>query len=82
MSDGVVQNGKIIGTDPNDTIIAMKHPENLGNNGANVVVNVNNNSQSQVSTNSYFDGTREIIDIFIDGFTHNVNGVRDMVRSS
>lgn len=82
MSDGVVQNGKIIGTDPNDTIIAMKHPENLGNNGANVVVNVNNNSQSQISTNSWFDGTREIIDIFIDGFTHNVNGVRDMVRSS
>lgn len=81
MNDGVVQNGKLISTHPDDYIIATKDPGSLGGK-ANVVVNVNNNSQSQVSTNSYFDGTREIIDIFIDGFSHNVNGVRDMVRSS
>lgn len=80
IGDGIVQNGKIIGTDPEDTIIAMKHPENL-NGGANVVVNVNNNTQAQVTTNSYFDGTREIIDIVIDGLNRNVSGFRDMVRS-
>lgn len=79
--DGIVQNGKIVSTDPNDYIVATKDPGSLGGK-ANVVVNVTNNTQSEIKTNSYFDGTREIIDIFIDGFTHNVNGVRDMVRSS
>lgn len=84
MTDGVVQNGKVISTDPNDFILATKHPETLGSNAdgrANVVVNVNNNSDSEISTNSYFDGTRTIVDIVIDGLNRNVGGLKDMVRA-
>ena len=84
MNDGVVQNGKVISTNPDDYIIATKHPEALGTNGggqANVVINVNNNSSSEISTNSYFDGTRTIVDIVIDGLNRNVGGLKDMVRA-
>lgn len=80
LNDGIVQDGKIITTHPDDYIIATKDPSGLGGK-ANVVVNVNNNSSSEVSTNSYFDGTRTIVDIVIDGLQRNVNGLRDTVRA-
>ena len=61
-------------------MIATKHPESLG--GSNVVVNVNNNkSDAEVKTNTYYDGTRQIIDIFIDGLNRDVSGVRGILRA-
>lgn len=80
LNDGIVQNGRIITTHPDDYIIATKTPETLGNGKANVVVNVHNNAGVKVETNSYFDGTRTIIDLFMDGYSRNVNGVKDMIR--
>jgi len=47
---------------------------------ANVVVNVNNNTPAAVRTESYFDGTREIINLFIDGYGRNVSGIKDLIR--
>jgi ribosomal protein S8 len=85
IDDGIVQNGKVITTDPRDYIIATKNPESLGGSGndgqPNVVINVQNNSISQVSADSFFDGTRTIVDIVIDGLQRNVNGLRDTVRA-
>jgi hypothetical protein len=85
IDDGIVQNGKVITTDPRDYIIATKNPESLGGSGndgqPNVVINVQNNSTSQVSADSFFDGTRTIVDIVIDGLQRNVNGLRDTVRA-
>lgn len=83
MNDGVIQNGKIISTHPDDYILATKHPESLGsNNSSNIVVNVNNNkSDAEVKTNTYYDGTRQIIDIFIDGLNRDVSGVRGILRA-
>ena len=84
MNDGVIQNGKIISTHPDDYILATKHPESLGNNNSsNVIVNVTNNNSSanEVKTNSHFDGTRTIVDIVIDGLNRNVNGFRDVVKA-
>ena len=80
INDGIVSNGKVITTHPDDYIMAAKDPSSLGGK-PNVVVNVNNNSSSEVSTNSYFDGTRTIVDIVIDGLQRNVNGLRDTVRA-
>lgn len=84
VGDGVIQNGKIISTHPDDYILATKHPESLGNNNSsNVIVNVTNNNSSanEVKTNSHFDGTRTIVDIVIDGLNRNVNGFRDVVKA-
>jgi len=83
VGDGIVQNGKVITTDPRDYIIATRNPESLGagDGKTNVVVNVNNNSNAEVNTNSYFDGTRTIVDIVIDGLNRNVGGLKDMVRA-
>lgn len=81
ISDGIVQNGKVITTDPKDYIIATKDPSSLGGN-ANVVVNVQNNTASEVSTDSFFDGSKEIINIVIDGINRNVNGLRTTVRGA
>lgn len=81
VGDGIIQNGKVISTHPDDYIIATKDPSSLGGK-ANVVVNVNNNSNAEVTTNSYFDGTKEIIDIMIDGISRNVSGSRDFLRSA
>ena len=80
INDGIVSNGKVITTHPDDYIMAAKDPSSLGGK-PNVVVNVNNNSSSEVSTNSYFDGTRTIVDIVIDGLQRNVNGLRDTIRA-
>ena len=86
IDDGIVQNGKVITTDPRDYIIATKNPESLGGNNndgqPNVVINVQNNSTSQVSADSFFDGTKEIINIVIDGINRNVNGLRTAVRGA
>lgn len=86
IDDGIVQNGKVITTDPRDYIIATKNPESLGGSGndgqPNVVINVQNNSTSQVSADSFFDGTKEIINIVIDGINRNVNGLRTAVRGA
>ena len=86
IGDGIVQNGKVITTDPRDYIIATKNPESLGGSGndgqPNVVINVQNNSTSQVSADSFFDGTKEIINIVIDGINRNVNGLRTAVRGA
>lgn len=80
--DGIVQNGKVVTTDPQDYIVATKNPSSLGG-GSNVVVNVTNNnaSQNEVKTTSHFDGTKEIINIVIEGLTRNVNGFKDTVRA-
>jgi tetratricopeptide (TPR) repeat protein len=81
MNDGIVQNGKIITTHPDDYIVATKDPSSLGGK-ANVVINVQNNTTSQVSADSFFDGTKEIINIVIDGINRNVNGLRTAVRGA
>lgn len=81
VNDGVIQNGKIISTHPDDYIIAAKDPSRLGNSPAKIIVNVNNNSNSEISTNSYFDGTKQVIDIFIEGLSRNVSGVKDAIRA-
>lgn len=47
---------------------------------SNVVVNVNNSTPANVRTESYFDGTREIINLFIDGYSRNVSGIKDLMR--
>jgi len=49
--------------------------------GGDVAVNVYNNTSAEVKTKTSFDGTKTIIDFFIDGYSRNVNGVRDIVRS-
>jgi hypothetical protein len=81
INDGIVQNGKVISTHPDDYIIATKDPSSLGGQ-PNVVINVQNNSTSQVSADSFFDGTKEIINIVIDGINRNVNGLRTAVRGA
>lgn len=81
INDGIVQNGKVVTTHPDDYIIATKDPSSLGGNGG-VIVNVNNNTSAQVSTNSYFDGTKEIIDIMIDGISRNVSGSKDFLKAA
>lgn len=81
LNDGIVQNGKIITTHPDDYIVATKDPSSLGGK-ANVVVNVQNNTTSQVSADSFFDGSKEIINIVIDGINRNVNGLRTAVRGA
>ncbi len=78
INDGIVQNGKIITTHPDDYLIATKDPSSLGGK-ANIAINVYNNSDSKVETNSFFDGTKEIIELFIDGYNRNVSGVRNIV---
>lgn len=42
VGDGVIQNGKIISTDPADTIMAFKDPSIFNKNKGNVTINVNN----------------------------------------
>lgn len=79
LNDGIVQNGKVITTHPDDYIIATKTPETLGNGKANVVVNVHNNADVKVETNSYFDGTRTVVDLFLNGYSKNVNGIQDIL---
>lgn len=83
IKDGIVQNGRVITTDPNDYIIATKNPDSLGSGKANVVVNVNNtdSSSSEVSTDSYFDGTRTVVDIVIKGLNRNVGGLKDIIKA-
>ena len=60
-------------TDPEDYIIATKHPENLmGGNAAPVYVTVINNSNASVSAqeNASADGAREI-QVIVDGLVNH-----------
>jgi hypothetical protein len=74
-------------TDPEDYIIATKHPENLtgnSNGGGNVYVNVINNSNAEVSTreNVMADGSKAV-EIIINGVKREfVNGGFDGVMDT
>lgn len=52
------------------------------NQEVNVLVNVNNNTGSSVTVEQNrikFDGQQWVLDMWLDGFTRNVSGLRDMI---
>jgi hypothetical protein len=73
VNDAIITPRGTVYTHPEDYIIATKTPETLmGSGGANVVVNVINNSGAQISRQDSIgaDGTREI-QLVIDGMIKN-----------
>jgi tape measure domain-containing protein len=73
-------------TKPTLALIGEAGPEAvvpLGKNapGGNVQINVINKSGVPVNANAKtrFDGTRTVVDLFIDGYERNVSGIRDLV---
>lgn len=53
--DGIVQNGEVITTDPDDYIIATKTPETLGSGGRSINININGAVFSQEAARTLGD---------------------------
>jgi hypothetical protein len=60
LKDGIVQNGKVITTDPKDYIIATKTPGSLGKGGGNTTININIDKPSLRSESDIKTLVREI----------------------
>lgn len=81
VNDMILTPQGVFSTHPEDTIMAMKHPENLMSSGSQVVINVNNNANVQVKANSDTDSNgNTVIDIDVisqsvaDDFASGYNG--------
>jgi hypothetical protein len=61
IEDGIVQNGNVISTSPQDYIVATKNPQSLGGN-SNITINVTGNSFGNRSDIDYM--TRQITNNF------------------
>lgn len=69
VNDGIIQNGKIIGTNPEDSIIAMKKPEDLASNMAGKM-------------SGFFGGLTETIGASLSGVGNLFGGITNKIGSA
>lgn len=88
VNDMILTPSGVFSTHPEDTIMAMKHPENLLGGGSSVIVNVNNSSSAQVQARSSTDGSgNTVLDIDVisqrvaDDYAEGNNGWDNAVSS-